>query len=106
MVSPNQKLADALAVLSGLQGQGRHIFRSSQFPREHRQRLLRNGYLRPVIKGWLMLSRPDALPEDTTAWHASFWEFCARYCSCQWQPKIAHFWQSKIAHFGPAAQAP
>ena len=81
MVSPHQKLADALAVLSGLQGQGRHIFRSSQFPREHRQRLLRNGYLRPVIKGWLMLSRPDALPEDTTAWHASFWEFCARYCS-------------------------
>lgn len=27
-----------------------------------------------------MLSQPDAPTHDTTAWHASFWEFCARYC--------------------------
>ena len=78
MVSPNEKLADALTALSELQGEGRHISRSSQFPREHRERLIRNGHLRPVIKGWLMLSRPDAPPHDTTAWHASFWEFYAR----------------------------
>ena len=81
MVSPNEKLADALTLLSELQGEGRHIFRSSQFPREHRARLIRNGYLRPVMKGWLMLGSPDAPPHDTTAWYASFWEFCARYCT-------------------------
>ena len=81
MVSPNEKLADALTALSELQGEGGHIFRSSQFAREHRERLIRNGYLRPVIKGWLMLSIPDAPPHDTTAWYASFWEFCARYCT-------------------------
>ena len=81
MVSPNEKLAVALTALSQLQGEGRHIFRSGQFAREHRERLLRNGYLRPVIKGWLMLSRPDAPPHDTTAWYASFWEFCAHYCT-------------------------
>ena len=81
MASPNEKLADALTALSELQGEGRHIFRSSQFARQHRERLVRNGYLRPVIKGWLMLSRPDAPPHDTTAWYASFWEFCARYCT-------------------------
>ena len=81
MVSPNRKLADALTLLSELQGEGRHIFRSSQFPREHRARLIRNRYLRPVMKGWLMLSSPDTPPHDTTAWYASFWEFCARYCT-------------------------
>ena len=81
MVTLNEKLAVALSALSELQGDGRHIFRSNQFAREHRERLLRNGYLRPVIKGWLMLSRPDAPPHDTTAWYASFWEFCARYCT-------------------------
>jgi hypothetical protein len=32
------------------------------------------------MKGWLMSSRPEAAPSDTTPWHASFWEFCARYC--------------------------
>ena len=81
MVSPNRKLADALTLLSELQGAGQRIFRSGQFPREHRARLIRNGYLQPVMKGWLMLSSPDAPPHDTTAWYASFWEFCARYCT-------------------------
>ena len=80
MVSPNEKLAVALTVLSDLQSEGQHVFRSGQFPRAHRERLVRNGYLRPVMKGWLMLSHPDAPAHDTTAWYASFWEFCARYC--------------------------
>ena len=81
MVSPNEKLANALTVLSDLQGGGQHVFRSGQFPRGHRERLVRNGYLRPVMKGWLMLSHPDAPAHDTTAWYASFWEFCGRYCT-------------------------
>ena len=81
MVSPNEKLAQSLTVLAGLQSEGDRIFRSAEFPRVHRERLLRNGYLRPVLKGWLMLSNPDAAPHDTTAWTASFWEFCARYCN-------------------------
>ena len=80
MASPNEKLANSLMVLSELQSEGARIFRSGQFPRVHRERLLRNGYLRSVMKGWLMLSHPDAPPQDTTAWYASFWEFCARYC--------------------------
>ena len=81
MVSPNVRLANALRVLSDLQGEDRHVFRSREFSREHRERLVRNGYLRPVVKGWLMLASPDALERDTTPWHAAFWEFCARYCA-------------------------
>lgn len=68
-------------MLSELQGERNRIFQSSQFPRTHRERLIRNRYLKQVIKGWLMLSRPDSAPHDTTDWTASFWEFCARYCT-------------------------
>lgn len=56
----------------------------------HRERLLQNGFLQQIIKGWLMSSRPETSAGDTTPWHASFWEFCARYCEDrfgdEWHP--------------------
>ena len=76
----NSKLADSLEALLERQGGGRRIFRSSDIPRDHRERLLRNGFLAPVTQGWLMLSTPSAGPRETTPWFASAWEFCARYC--------------------------
>ena len=79
MVRPHEKLARSLSVLLERQGEGRRIFRSAEFPREDRERLLRSGYLLPVIRGWLMLSDPGSAGHDTTPWYASFWEFCARY---------------------------
>ena len=79
MPSPNEKLAASLAILQDLQGTERHVFRSEDFERAHRERLKRNGFLRPIIKGWYMLGDPGASPGDTTSWYASFWEFCARY---------------------------
>ena len=79
MPSPNEKLATSLAILQDRQGTERHVFRSEDFEREHRERLTRNGFLRPIIKGWFMLGDPGASPSDTTPWYASFWEFCARY---------------------------
>jgi len=39
-----------------------------------------NGFLQEVMKGWLISSSPDSEPGESTPWHASFWEFCARYC--------------------------
>ena len=81
MPSPNEKLAASLAILQDRQGTGRHVFRSGEFQREHRERLKRNGFLRPIIKGWFMLGDPGASPKDTTPWFSSFWEFCARYCT-------------------------
>ncbi|MGA3310271.1 MAG: Fic family protein [Xanthobacteraceae bacterium] len=56
------------------------MFRSEAFPRVDRERLLEQGFLREVIKGWLISTSPGAAPGDTTPWFASFWEFCARYC--------------------------
>ncbi|MDE0622996.1 MAG: Fic family protein [Bryobacterales bacterium] len=41
---------------------------------------MRFGFLREVMKGWLISSDPGTQDGDSTPWHASFWEFCARYC--------------------------
>jgi len=81
MASPNEKLASSLAVLRDLQKDGRRVFQSQDFSRLHRERLLQNGFLQEVIKGWLISSAPGARDGDSTPWYASFWEFCARYCS-------------------------
>ena len=81
MALPNEKLAASLAQLEEYQQKGRRVFRSSELTRTHRERLIQNGFLCEVMKGWLISSRPDVHPNDTTPWFASFWEFCALYCT-------------------------
>lgn len=80
MPTPNEKLAESLAELQNLQKGGRRVFKSDDLSRTHRERLLQNGFLQEVIRGWLISSSPSARAGDSTPWYASFWEFCARYC--------------------------
>jgi fido (protein-threonine AMPylation protein) len=80
MPSPNEKLAESLDVLEALQEGNQRVFRSDDLSRVHRERLVENGFLQEVMKGWLISSSPDAVAGESTPWHASFWEFCARYC--------------------------
>ncbi len=79
MATPNEKLAESLDVLKVLQEGGRSVFRSDDLSRVHRERLVENGFLQEVIKGWLISASPSARVGDSTPWYASFWEFCARY---------------------------
>jgi hypothetical protein len=81
MPTPREKLAASLEVLGGLQEGGRRVFRSSEFTRTHRARLVRSGYLREVMKGWLVSWSPEVREGDTTPFFATFWEFCAAYCA-------------------------
>jgi fido (protein-threonine AMPylation protein) len=81
MATPNEKLAESLAALRDLQKDGKRIFQSSELSRTDRERLLGQGFLREVIKGWLVSTSPNTKDADTTPWYASFWEFCARYCA-------------------------
>jgi fido (protein-threonine AMPylation protein) len=81
MATPNEKLAESLAALKELQKDGRRVFQSNELSRTDRVRLLEQGFLREVIKGWLVSTSPDAKATDTTPWYASFWEFCACYCA-------------------------
>ncbi|MDE2911485.1 MAG: hypothetical protein OXL68_00975 [Paracoccaceae bacterium] len=66
MVTPNVKLASSLAQLERLQETGRRVFRSGELTRLHRERLVKNGILREVMKGWLISSSHGANPGDTT----------------------------------------
>jgi hypothetical protein len=80
MPAPHEKLAESLTALQTLQKGGRRVIRSSELSRVHRERLLKNGFLQEVMKGWLISSSPDARDGDSPPWYASFWEFCAQYC--------------------------
>src|SRR5215831_14644341 len=80
MPTPNEKLAESLDELKALQQGNRRVFRSEDLSRAHRERLLDKGFLQEVMKGWLISSSPDTQDAESTPWHASFWEFCARYC--------------------------
>ncbi|MFZ4537516.1 Fic family protein [Propionivibrio sp.] len=81
MAAPNQKLAESLSVLRQAQSGGKRVFQSKDFSRTHRERLVSSGFLKEVVKGWYILSRPNELDGDSTAWYASFFEFVVAYCS-------------------------
>src|SRR5688572_27956452 len=81
MPMPHEKLAESLTALQALQKDGRRVIQSNELSRGQRDRLLTNGYLQAVMKGWLISSSPGARVGDSTPWYASFWEFCARYWS-------------------------
>jgi hypothetical protein len=53
--------------------------RSSDLTRTHRERLVKNGFLRQVMKGWYIPVQPDEAKGDSTAWYTCFWYFCAAY---------------------------
>jgi fido (protein-threonine AMPylation protein) len=80
MATPNEKLASSLAQLKKLQSKGRRVFMSRELGRTHRERLIQQGFVREVIKGWLISTSPNAAAGDTTPWYACFWEFCGGYC--------------------------
>ena len=79
MPSAAEKLASSLQVLQELQSNGNVAVRSRDLARTHRERLLKAGFLKPVIKGWYIPSRPDETAGESTAWYASFWAFCSTY---------------------------
>src|SRR5258705_223815 len=80
MASPSEKLAQSLEILHGLQNTNRAgAIRARDMTRAHRERLVANGFLQEVIKGWYIPSRPDDVKGESTAWYASFWRFAAVY---------------------------
>lgn len=102
MASPAEKLAISLKALEALQKQGRQAIRSKEMGRADRERLIKNGFLQEVMKGWYIPSRPDEAAGETTAWYESYWGFCAEYLNERIGPRN---WclspeQSVILHAG------
>jgi hypothetical protein len=79
MATPADKLAQSLAALKALQDAGVVAIRTSNLSRVHRERLLKNGFIREVMKGWYIAARPDGQTGESTDWYASFWAFCSAY---------------------------
>ena len=79
MAAPSVNLATSVEVLKQLQDKGNVAIRATHLTRTHRERLLKNGFIREVMKGWYIATRPDEVAGESTAWYASFWAFCAEY---------------------------
>ena len=86
MATPQEKLAQALQVLKAQQDKGRVAISTKYLERIQRERLLKAGFLMPVMKGWYIPSRPEDVGVGaTTAWYASFWDFCAAYLEARFR---------------------
>jgi hypothetical protein len=79
MALPSEKLAESLEALKQLREKGILVIQSKDLSRTHRERLVKNGFLQQVMKGWYIPSRQDELPGESTAWFTSFWNFCSIY---------------------------
>ncbi|MBN1906975.1 MAG: Fic family protein [Deltaproteobacteria bacterium] len=101
MVSPNEKLAESLKILKILQDSGVIALRSKDLTRTHRERLLKNGFLQETMKGWYIPVRQQEFTGESTAWYASFWNFCIAYLN----GRFGSLWcispeQSLLLHVG------
>jgi hypothetical protein len=101
MASPSEKLAESLDVLRDLQGKGKIAIRSADLTRTHRERLVKTGFLKGVIRGWYIPAGPDETAGESTAWFTSFWDFISAYL----QERFGDEWslspeQSVLFHAG------
>ena len=79
MPTPQDKLAEALAVLKKLQDKDIVAIHTKDMTRTHRERLVKNGFIKEVMKGWYIPARSEEPAGESTAWYASFWGFCGDY---------------------------
>ena len=79
MATPASKIAQSLGALKALQDAGVVAIRATDLSRVHRERLVKSGFIRAVMKGWYIPERPAGPAGESTDWYASFWPFCAAY---------------------------
>jgi len=79
MATPGEKLAESLLKLKKLQDKGIVGIKAEDFSRIHRERLLKNGFLREVMRGWYISAPHTEQFGESTSWYTSFWGFCSRY---------------------------
>jgi len=81
MATPQEKLAQALEELQKYQNEkGIAVIRANEITRTVKERLVANGFLKEVVRGWYISTRPDEIDGDTTSWYMSFWYFVSVYC--------------------------
>jgi hypothetical protein len=82
MSTPAERLAQSLEILSKFQNtKGLAVIKAKELPRIHKERLIANGFIREVLRGWYFSTRPDEQKGDSTSWYTSYWFFVAKYFS-------------------------
>jgi hypothetical protein len=105
MATPSRKLADSLQQLHRIQ-EHKTIIKAGDLSRVHKERLVKNGFLGEVIKGWYMPSRPDEAQGDTTGWYTSFWQFCAEYLNTRFGSEWVLSPEQSLAIYGANRMLP
>ena len=59
MAKPAEKLAESLKVLQAIQSKGIVAIKSEDLSRTHKDRLIANGFIREVIRGWYIAVNPE-----------------------------------------------
>src|SRR5688500_15958891 len=78
MAKPTHELlAEALRRVEKSAKEG--IVRSQDVSRRDRERLLKSGWLQQIITSWYLLTSPQAIQGESTAWFASLWVFIQQY---------------------------
>ena len=103
MKSVSERLAKSLQVLKQYQDHGVVAIKSKMLERVDRERLIKHGFIKEVLRGWYILSSPDEQRGDSTLWYTSYWQFCAAYLT----DRLGEQWcvspeQSLNLHIGDA----
>lgn len=75
MATPAENLATSLEALKTIQEKGNVAINTSALSRVDRERLISNGFIKEVYKGWYMSVSPDETDGNTTSWYSNYWEF-------------------------------
>ncbi len=75
----SKKLAESLERLKHLQDENIVAIQSKLLKRSDRERLVKHGFIKEVLRGWYIPADPDEQPGDSTPWYASYWDFCSAY---------------------------
>lgn len=107
MALPSEKLAESLEALEALQRRGIVAIRPRDLGRVHRERLVKNSFLKEVIKGWYIPAKPDEPKGESSVWYASYWDFCSAYLN----ERFGNHWclspeQSLLLHTGNSTVPP
>lgn len=67
MATLQDKLAQSFAVLKKLQDEGIVAIHTQNMTRTHRECLVKNGFIKKVMKGWYIPARPEEPAGESTA---------------------------------------
>lgn len=104
MATTQEKLASSLKILKSFHDQHQFVIELSTAPtltRAHRERLVKAGFLVPIMQGWFLTNSPTDQPGESTAWYMHREAFVAAYATSRfgrdWQLSPE---QSLLKHTG------